>query len=283
MKVPKLSDPLLPHFIIIGAMKSGTTTLYRYLDAHPDISMSRDKEPDFFIAEKNWSRGLDWYAHQFTAGAFLRGEASPNYTKGRDFTGVPARMAAICPNAKLVYIVRDPVERAVSQFRHSFLFGDIDPDIHNFFEDPEYAHILDASLYARQLDIYLAHFTMDAILVLDFDKLVADPQRVLDRITNHIGAPQYSITQAGARNDSAQLSRVPKPVLRFSQSAIGQKIAGWFRREMRDWIRNRLSFGKQRCAPPFPDALKARLREDIGPDAARFREMTGLCFKGWSV
>ncbi|MEZ5721509.1 MAG: sulfotransferase [Paracoccaceae bacterium] len=87
---------LLPQFIIIGAMKSGTTTLYRYLDLHPAVEMSRDKETDFFLTEKNRARGLDWYAAQFTSEARVRGEASPNYTKRRDFPGVPERLARCC-------------------------------------------------------------------------------------------------------------------------------------------------------------------------------------------
>ncbi|MEO1284986.1 MAG: sulfotransferase domain-containing protein, partial [Pseudomonadota bacterium] len=87
-----MTDLLLPHFIIIGAMKSGTTTLYRHLDEHPDVDMSRDKETDLFVSEKNWSRGLGWYSNQFSRADAVRGEASPNYSKSRDFPGVAKRM-----------------------------------------------------------------------------------------------------------------------------------------------------------------------------------------------
>ena len=64
-------------FVIVGAMRAGTTTLHALLAEHPQITMSRDKETDFFIAEKNYSRGLCWYEAQFDPTRPIRGEASP--------------------------------------------------------------------------------------------------------------------------------------------------------------------------------------------------------------
>lgn len=281
-----MSQILLPHFIVIGAMKSGTTTLYRHLDEHPGIDMSRDKETDFFVAEKAWDRGLPWYSDQFAGDAPLRGEASPNYTKARDFAGVPERMAATCPEVRLIYVLRDPVVRAESQYRHGVLIGDLPADLPldpAFVDSHEYAHILDASLYCRQLDAYLAHFDRDAILLLDFDDLVADPQGAMDRVHDHIGAPARPLGAAGSTNDSAQLSRVPAPVLRFAQSRAGRAVAGLVSRGMRDRIRGALARGKPRAAPPFPDDLRARLRADLAADVARLRKTTGQDFAGWSV
>ena len=277
----------LPHFIIIGAMKCGTTTLYRQLAAHPGIDMSRDKETDFFVAEKNWPQGLDWYEAQFareTPGApRLRGEASPNYTKCRDFPGVAARMAETCPEARLVYIVRDPVARAESQFRHGVLMGTLPGGLEAFADSHEYHHILDASRYARQLAEYRRHFPAEAVAVLDFDLLVRDPQAVFDRVCDHIGAPRHAVADAGAQNDSRELSRVPAPVLRFAQSPAGRRIAGLVGRGTRDRIRRGLARGPARHAAPFPEALRARFRADLAADAALFREMTGLPFDNWSV
>lgn len=277
------TPPLLPDFIIIGAMKCGTTTLYRHLAGHPGIDMSRDKETDFFVAEKNWSRGLEWYGRQFTHSDRIRGEASPNYTKARDFAGVPERIAQVCPDVRLIYIVRDPMTRAESQFRHSFLMGNLSGLIDDFEGSDEYAHVLDASLYARQLAAYHAHFPQKAILVLDFDDLVRDPQAVMDRVCDHIGAERHEIVDSGAQNDSAELSRIPAPLLRFGQSRPGRFIAGFLGRGFRNRLRRLLSFGRARRAEEFPEDLKQRLKRDIAPDAARFREMTERDFNGWQV
>ncbi|SDZ61474.1 Sulfotransferase domain-containing protein [Jannaschia faecimaris] len=278
-----MAQIFLPHFIIIGAMKSGTTTLYRYLDEHPGIDMSRDKETDFFVAEKGWKRGLAWYSNQFSGDSPLRGEASPNYTKARDFPGVPGRMADTCPDVRLIYILRDPVVRAESQFRHSVLIGDLPPTLEEFPDSHEYAHILDGSLYARQLDAYLEHFDRKAILVLDFKDLVAAPQALMDRVHSHIGAPARIVGAMRFTNDSAMLSRVPAPILRFAQSPTGRIIGGLVSRGMRDRIRGVLLRGKARQSPPFPEELRARLRADLAEDTARLREMTGQAFADWSV
>ncbi|MBE9637059.1 sulfotransferase family protein [Salipiger mangrovisoli] len=277
------SGRLLPQFIIIGAMKCGTTSLYRYLALHPEVDMSRDKETDFFVAEKTWGQGIGWYSDQFTDTGKVRGEASPNYTKCRDFPGVPARMAEVCPDARLIYIVRDPVVRAESQYRHSFILGMLDTDPADFAGTHEYEHILDASCYARQLDAFLEHFPKEQILVLDFDRLVRDPQAVMDDVCDHIGVAHHQLLDMGAQNDSRELSRVPAPILRFAQSPVGRRITGAVSRDTKDRIRGMLARGKPRKAKDFPEDLLERLRRDIAPDAARFREMTGQDFSGWSV
>lgn len=277
------SSLTLPHFIIIGAMKSGTTTLYRYLDLHPDVDMSRDKETDFFVAEKTWKNGLDWYCAQFTGEDKVRGEASPNYTKLRDFAGVPERMAQHVPDAKLIYIVRDPVKRAVSQFKHSFILGTLDADPATFHGTHEYNHIMDASHYARQLEAYYEHFPKEAVLVLDFDDLITDPQGVMNRVFDHIGVDHLEITNSGAQNDSNELSKIPAPILRFVQSPLGKQLASLVSRETRDKVRGALARGKQRTPPSFPDTLVEAMAADLQEDVNRFRALTGMAFAGWKL
>src|SRR5438309_2284856 len=109
---------MLPNLIVIGAARCGTTSLHKYLAAHPEIAMSREKELSFFVEEKNWSRGLGWYAAQFGAQAPVRGESSPAYSAFPLYRGVPERMARTVPDAKLVYLVRDPIARIASHYTH---------------------------------------------------------------------------------------------------------------------------------------------------------------------
>jgi len=118
---------MLPNLLVIGAQKCGTTSLHRYLDAHPEIAMSDPKELDFFVehedrphyvANGNWHRGVDWYASQFPDDAPVRGEASPNYTAYPNVQRIPERAAEIVPGAALIYMVRDPIERIVSHYLH---------------------------------------------------------------------------------------------------------------------------------------------------------------------
>ena len=82
--------------------------------------MSRQKELNFFIEERNWPRGADWYAGHFDAEAKVRGEASPNYSAFPQHQGVPERMHSVVPDAKLIYMVRDPLERIAAHWVHNY-------------------------------------------------------------------------------------------------------------------------------------------------------------------
>ena len=122
---------VLPGVIVIGAMKCATSAPHAYLDAHPDIAMSRTKELNFFngpgVAPHDdagswwvtgqWHRGLEWYSAQFDADAPVRGESSPAHT-APSCPEVAGRMASVVPDVRLVHLVRDPVERAVSEYAH---------------------------------------------------------------------------------------------------------------------------------------------------------------------
>lgn len=109
---------MLPNFLIIGARKAGTTSMYYYLQAHPQVYMSPEKELKFFVPEKNWTRGVAWYEQYFdeAGDAIAIGEASPSYTRYPRSRGIPALIAEVLPKARLIYLVRHPVDRMVSHY-----------------------------------------------------------------------------------------------------------------------------------------------------------------------
>lgn len=264
-------------------MRCATTTLYDYLARHPDISMSREKETDFFVAEKSLSLGPDWYRGQFDPARKLWGEASPNYTKGRDFPGVPARIKAFCPDVRLIYVARDPVARAVSQYGHSWSMGLIKDRPDHFYDSHEYHHILDASRYAAQLGLYLDHFAPEAILVLDFDELVSTPQSALDKVHAHIGARPMKLEAAVRSNDTAGLSRIPPSVLRLTSGPLRPLMLRFVGRPVRQFVKRVLSVGPQRLVPVLPEHVTERMRDALAADAAEFRRLTGMTFPRWVV
>ena len=272
-----------PDFIVIGSMKSGTTSLYRWLAAHPDIGMSRDKETDYFIAERSYSRGPNWYAAQFAPGRKVYGEASPNYTKVDDFRGVPARIRAALPDVRLIYLVRDPIDRFVSQYRHSWTMGEISMAPSELPGMDQYTHILNTSRYARQVDAYLAEFDADRLLVVDFDDLVRDRDAALAEVHRFVGVEPHPLGTGGAHNDNAEVSRVPAPLLRFAQSPMGRSLTKIVSRQARDRIRGLLAVREARQPPPFPLAVLDRIRDDLREDVERFRALSGRAFPHWSV
>ena len=93
-------------------MKCGTSSLHQCLDDHPGICMPRIKETDFFKTNENYQAGMEQYLGYFS-GDGIRGEISPNYSKCHLFPGVPERIHQALPDARLLYIVRDPLERII--------------------------------------------------------------------------------------------------------------------------------------------------------------------------
>jgi len=106
----------LPNLIIIGAMKCATTSLHYYLNLHPEISMSKIKELRYFVEQHNWHQGIEWYKSHFAANIPIRGETSPAYTEYPRFKNIVERMYMTIPKTKLIYILRDPIQRTLSHF-----------------------------------------------------------------------------------------------------------------------------------------------------------------------
>jgi Sulfotransferase domain len=178
------SKPRLPNFLIVGAMRSGTTSLARYLGDHPDIFMATVKEIEFF--DLNFDKGLDWYAAHFTHanGKQAWGEATQTYMYEPT---ARERMARTLPRALLIAILRDPVDRAYSHYWHnrarkreSLEFGDAlaaepmrlrSADLNTRLRF-SYA---DRSRYLGQLRALATLYPRERIMVLLFERLRADP------------------------------------------------------------------------------------------------------------
>jgi hypothetical protein len=177
----------LPTFIVIGAMKAGTTSLWGYLREHPDVFMADEKEPEFFVEEKTWSRGREWYESLFAQGAArpARGEASTSYTKHPFFSGVAERMVSVVPDVRLVYVLRHPVERIVSQYRHALRAGWEKVPLERALEtNPQY---VDISSYAAQLDRYTDLFDRSRILTVLAEDLRKDRLGTMQRVYAFLG------------------------------------------------------------------------------------------------
>lgn len=118
----------LPNFLVIEAMKAGTVSLHNYLAEHPDVFVGDGAtfgERQFFVAEQNWPRGRGWYESLFDGadGAAAIGECSPGHTWAHVYRGVPERILQLIPQARLIYLVRDPVARMQSMYMHQVSAG----------------------------------------------------------------------------------------------------------------------------------------------------------------
>ncbi|MEL7418508.1 MAG: sulfotransferase domain-containing protein [Cyanobacteria bacterium J06555_3] len=200
----------LPNFIIIGAAKSGTTTLYEYLCRHPQIFMSDPKEPNFFASDRNYAQGLDWYAQLFQGAKAeqMVGEASTPYTHQLHIPDVPQRIFQTVPQVKLIYIMRHPVDRAYSQYlqqikifqsRHykakleAFKIPETFEELlargNQTIEAADYMEQIDvlaASNYLEIINRYLQFFSRDSCLFLLFRDLIQEPAKTVDLVCDFL-------------------------------------------------------------------------------------------------
>ena len=180
----------LPNAIIIGAMKSGTTSLHYYLNLHPEISMSRQKELNFFNKEKNWIKGVKWYSSHFVGQAKIHGESSPNYTNYPKSKQAPQRIASLIPNVKLIYVLRDPVERIVSHYVHFYAASRENRSIEKALTTLEGNPYVERSRYFWQLQQYLAWFSPSNILIITSEELLKFPEQTMQQVFQFLGVDE---------------------------------------------------------------------------------------------
>ncbi|HUR51573.1 MAG TPA: sulfotransferase domain-containing protein [Mycobacteriales bacterium] len=269
-------------FVVIGAMKAMTTSLLGTLGSHPGIATSRHKETSFFVAETGWWRGRDWYLSEFAHAepGQLRGEASPQYTFFPVFAGVPERMAACAPDVRLVYLVREPVARAVSQWRHASARGEEQrPMAEALLVDARYQG---PSRYWLQLVQYFRCFSEEQLLVVDADRLRREPADVLREVVAHIGADPAQAPTELLHLNGAEGRRQARPlVARALRNPTGQRVVRHVRRNhQRVWDRWMTS------PAPAPEELAPdmaqRLRDVFADDSAALGRHLGSTAPEWA-
>ena len=180
---------ILPNFIIIGAAKSATTTLTSILPKHPDIFISKPKEPKFF--GRNYSKGWEWYASRFEEGKdfALRGEASTMYSsRMKKFKRTPELMSQYLPQLKLIYLVRNPLDRIISQWRH---YRGRHPNCAHFNELTNNRQlrrlIIGCSMYYQRLSEFRKFYPDEQIHCMTFEDLIDNPSRSLKKTLEFLG------------------------------------------------------------------------------------------------
>jgi hypothetical protein len=263
---------LLPTFLVIGAMKAGTTSLAAYLQSHPDVFITNPKEPNFFGA--NWNRGLRWYQNLFgpAASSEALGEASTDYTKAPQVSGVPGRIASVVPQARLIYLVRDPIERIQSMYTELTSRGlEQRPLNEAVVEDTRY---LDWSRYGYQLDQFLAHFERGQILVVCAEELRENRNHVIRTILGFIGvSSDPQLVEVGSELNPSAGKRQLGPIARRSRALL-DRTGLLVRLPTGPKQRFRRKFGRSITAA-IPSELAAQIRDQLAEDRARLRAIVG--------
>ena len=264
----QLTGPLrmLPDFLIIGAQKCGTTSLYEYLVQHPSVGTSIEKEVRYF--NNHFDKGVNWYkAHfptrlrRFAAGSqgdgrFLTGEGEPSYLPN---PVAPQRVKDLIPDVKLIVMLRDPVKRAYSHYMHRFVrdresrtFEEVvatDKELlkHGWENLPtgdliRLGHLhysyLARGYYADQLQIWLSVFPREQFLIICAEDFFSGTQAIFDDVLEFLGLGPHVLEKADRRN-------------------VGK------------------------YTEPMSDELREDLREYFAPHNERLYEMVGRDF-GWN-
>ncbi len=285
----------LPTFFVIGAAKAGTTSLHYYLDQHPQIQMSAIKEPHFFAGPENGILfppervgNLDEYEELFDPAFEVRGEASPSYTNAPRRQGVPERIEELVPDARFVYLVRDPIARTVSHYRHAVASGKEQRPLRDALEevaDPQ-SYLACHSLYARQLELYLRRFPEERVMVVDQADLLDDREATLRGIFAFLDVDDaFGSERFEAELWTTSARRVSPP---GQATFIARTVAPrtrWIPSRVRKYARRgyERAFWAAQEPEPLSEESRLRLQQLYADDVERLRALTGKPFPSWSV
>jgi hypothetical protein len=275
--LPDEARAALPNLIVIGAGKCGTSALHDYLGRHPEIGMSKVKEVQLFGGNR-WLQRLPSYSSHFDASRAVRGESSPSYTLDPFIPCVPEQMAAVLPEPRFVYLVADPVARVVAHWaEHHHLTIDRRPLAEALAdaEDPANPYVA-GSRYGHQLQRYVDVFGRDRILVVDQLDLRDHRRETLRAVFTFVGVdPAFWTPELEIERNTARTKLEP--------NALGQRIESRFRGRPVAVSRVRFVTARRLQRPELDDATHQRVLAALGPDIARFRELTGRPFSHWPV
>ncbi len=284
-----------PTAYLIGAQKAGTTYLAALLDQHPEIQVSQPKEPHFFTQQ--WERGIEWYRSCFPEAdsARILLDASPSYaaapvhrdaelargrTPGR-MAAVPQRIAQLVPEARFIYVLRDPVERVHSAYWHAVRIGEEDRPFRKAIQtEPKYLNMSD---YLGQLHHYLRTFPLERFLFLRFEDLCSDPRGQVQQVATFLGVEgslevftetgRHTGYRPGGLLRAILAARKQVPGMDYLQEAVWKLMPAWARERMQRHLTQPL--------PELDPDDRELLAAHFGHMVGSLQEVTGLDLSVW--
>lgn len=266
------------------------------LGQHPDLCISHPKEPGFFSWPHRWERGFDWYRERFAhcSGSELWGECSTTYSQVGVFPEVPGRIAAVAPDARIIYSIRHPLDRIRSAWIQYRSQGrrDVPADFNEAVRSVP--QLVDASRYRDQIEAYLEYLPPKRIRVILFDDMVARPEEAVRDCFEFLGvdpaphprqrvdAVNAAVTKRADRAPVAVLRKVPgmarldpaKRVARaVSRTAVGRATVAMAKRTLR------------RSIPPprWDPTLRAQVVAELAPQARWALRFAGRDPDTWNL
>lgn len=258
------SETALPEFVVVGAAKAATTWIGNQLRARPDVFIP-GPEPHYFSRE--YDRGEGWYREWFAGSTpgQLVGEKSADYLADPH---VPERMARLLPKAKIVVQLRNPVDRAYSDYCMLFRRGTVNDDIKHWLGSPDHAQprFLNDGLYNQHLQRFLDFYPAEQVKVILYDDIRSAPEDVVEDVNAFLGLPDLGTgLQLVERANVKDAPLLPLPLRRALAPAKGLvaplRQKSWFKA-----LHGALS--REVPYPALPAELRQSLREFYAADVA---------------
>ncbi|WP_300458619.1 sulfotransferase [Desulfobacula sp.] len=243
-----------PNLFIIGAMKSGTSSLHLYLNEHPDIFMCQPKEPSYFVEsnqlkaywknmwEKGYWKSIEDYQALFkdANSSKIIGESSTTYSKYPRLTGVAKNIKAFNPEAKLIYIMRDPIERTISHYWHNVRWeGETKKPLTAIKINSHYREV---SMYALQLKQYLKFFDIEQIYTITIEEFQSNTEKNIQQIFEWLGVEKSFIPVGLNKKDHVTPDKIRQTrgmgiLNKFRHSLVWESINHFFPKKIKQFAR----------------------------------------------
>ena len=301
-----------PDFFLIGAPKAGTSALHAALAQHPDLFLSRVKEPKYYMCgdspppaykgpgDAHSSQEWVWQRERYLAlfdeapDTMLCGEATPFYLYNRD---ARRRLAVDNPEAKLIAVLRDPVDRAYSNWMHLWMDG-LEPcgDLVEAVRREQrridagwapFWHYRNLGMYGRQVADLLEHFPREQVLFLRYAELVKDPSAAVTAVASFLGVAPAVVPAVPRDNSRVFVAQGPRTRALSSAIRTGARVGQFFppqvwRKASRPLV-GQLHRGGEPTRPKFTPAQRTELLKPHREDIALLERVTGQSYQDWLV
>jgi Sulfotransferase domain len=277
---------VLPNFIIAGVQKSGTTSLHRYLQSHPDVFLPRGpQEIHYFDREENYRRGVDWYADLFRERReeTAIGQTSPLYFY---LESVPQRIRDLLPGVRLIVCLRNPVDRAYSHYWHNYkkareslsfeeaLRAEPERIVRGYRNNVNYSYT-SRGLYHRQLLRYQRFFDASRMHFVVFERLKTDPAGEARRCCEFLGVDSAAPLDTRETHNRTFIPRNPALSVWMKKNVRNKSIAGRWLHRLHD------QFNLQEGYPPMRQETRERLLDFFQADTAALASALSIDLAYW--
>jgi len=261
----------IPDLFVIGAMKGGTSTLWKGAFENEAVSPSQSKEVNFFLEDSPLDKLENLYKAQFNKPDQVKIDVSPNYSRRHLFPGVANRIHQANPNAKILYLVRNPIDRIVSHLHHDMFRDRINK--HNFdqrlFQNEDYAK---TSSYFFQIEDYLKFFKKSQILILQMERMKSDPYGFCAEFASFLNLQDFKLPQKSYNlSEKRYLIKYHDAFHHYFSFALLGKLYHYF------WFMLNIKVDR----PQLSSSQVKKFMEMLEPDSIKLSSEFGIDITNW--